>query len=122
MTYQQQYYQLNAEKIKDRVRQWRIDNPARRKASEIDGHLRRKYGISIEVYEEMAEQQGFGCAICGKIPEKRVDKRGRIIDRLYTDHLDTVRGLLCKDCNTGLGCFLDNPILLEIAKVYVECA
>ena len=67
----------------------------------VDGyrHARflREYGITLEQYEAMLEQQGGVCARCKQAP-------GEI--RLAVDHAhDTgvVRGLLCGACNTYLG-------------------
>lgn len=31
-----------------------------------------------------------------------------------------IRGLLCKDCNIGLGMFKDNPILLHNGALYLQ--
>lgn len=57
----------------------------------------KRYGLTIDDYENMAAQQGDACAICGRNPGKL---------RLAVDHCHTtgkVRGLLCADCNTFLG-------------------
>lgn len=75
-------------------------------------HLKDKYGITPEQYEEMLERQGGGCAICGKPP-------GDIA--LHVDHCHEtgrVRGLLCFSCNAGLGQFKHDPGLLEAAMTY----
>jgi oligoribonuclease NrnB/cAMP/cGMP phosphodiesterase (DHH superfamily) len=58
-----------------------------------------KYGITIEQYNNMLEEQNFVCPIC-KEPPKENNKR------LHIDHNhDTgeVRGLLCSKCNGALG-------------------
>ncbi len=60
--------------------------------------LKRKYGITINDYEQMLKQQNGVCKIC-----KGLDPSGR---RLAVDHCHTtgvVRGLLCPSCNTALG-------------------
>lgn len=60
--------------------------------------LQRKYGITINDYEQMFQQQNGVCKIC-----KGLDPSGR---RLAVDHCHTtgvVRGLLCPSCNTALG-------------------
>ena len=55
------------------------------------------------------------CKICGKeLPDG---------EYLHVDHnkeTGEVRGLLCKDCNIGLGSFKDNPESLINAAKYIE--
>ena len=80
-----------------------------------DSHLKKTYGISLAEYDEMLEEQGNGCAICGTSPEKN----GR---RLDVDHCHTtgkIRGLLCHSCNLGIGKFKDNPDLLAEELKYL---
>jgi hypothetical protein len=41
----------------------------------------------------------------------------------YIDHCHIsgkIRGVLCHRCNTGLGCFLDKPVLLRYAADYID--
>jgi hypothetical protein len=54
---------------------------------------KRKYGLSLEQYEEMLRLQGGTCALCGRPPKTY---------RLNVDHdhiTGRVRGLLCYRCN-----------------------
>lgn len=87
--------------------------------------LFRKFGITLEQYEEIKEQQGGVCFLCGK-PETKKQKRRAgevVLDSLHVDHChDTgkVRGLLCFRCNTGIGKLCDDPNLLRKAADYLE--
>ena len=69
--------------------------------------LQTKYGITVEQYDQMMDEQGGTCKIC-----KSLDPTGR---RLAVDHCHEtgrVRGLLCPSCNTALGRieqYLKNP-------------
>lgn len=79
------------------------------------GYGLKKYGITLEQYQQMLEAQGGGCAICGA----ETNKNGK---SLFVDHChDTgaVRGILCYKCNTGLGSFKDNATLLARAVSYL---
>jgi hypothetical protein len=77
--------------------------------------LRKKYGLTVEQYVAMAEAQGHVCGICLR-PE--TEKYGA----LHVDHdhaTNQVRGLLCGQCNTGIGKFRDDPDLLRAAIDYL---
>jgi len=77
--------------------------------------LRTKYGLSPEQYEAMLLDAR--CAICGT---QEWPGRG---NKPHIDHCHTtgrVRGLLCKDCNTALGMFNDDPVRLRAAAAYLE--
>jgi hypothetical protein len=77
--------------------------------------LDREYGLSVEDYEEMLEDQLGLCAICLSPP----DKRNLAVDH---DHeTGEVRGLLCTRCNRYLvGASDESPMLLRRAANYLE--
>lgn len=77
-------------------------------------HLEKKYGISNADYEEMFDRQKGRCKICKTLPNKKP---------LYVDHCHNskiVRGLLCQQCNTGLGMFKDRTKFLQNAVTYLK--
>jgi hypothetical protein len=77
------------------------------------GNPYKKYGWTVERYNEVLEEQDYRCKICGKYPNKTA---------LAVDHCHEtgkVRGLLCTKCNTGLGLFCDSPELLIKAFRYI---
>lgn len=79
-----------------------------------DYHLRAKYGITLADFERMNDAVGSACEICGEACQS-----GR---RLAVDHdhvTGAVRGLLCGNCNRGLGMFRDRPELLVAAAEYL---
>ena len=81
--------------------------------------LMAKYGISLNQYREMFKQQSGVCAIC-KNPETRKLNSGKI-KSLSVDHCHEtgkVRGLLCTDCNSGIGYFKESPWRLKCAAGY----
>lgn len=80
-------------------------------------HLKQKYGITLEQYDELLIKQNGKCAVCSK-PEQ--EERYR---RLAVDHChDTlkVRGLLCHRCNRAIGLLKDNVDYLRSAIVYLS--
>lgn len=77
-----------------------------------------KYGIVISTYEAMATAQDHECAIC-RTPEAQTG------ERLLLDHdhvTGKVRGLLCRNCNTGLARFKDSTMILQNAFAYMQNA
>ena len=120
------WYQRNRAKAIAKAQQWREDNPERyqawlkqnrtinkerRRETDRRGHLRRKYGLAIEVYEFLCVAQSGRCAICSEPAEK-----------LHVDHeheTGLVRGLLCGKCNKAIGLLNDDPGLLRSAASYL---
>ena len=81
-----------------------------------DALIRRKYGITQQQYNEMLQEQNNGCAICGKTEEP--DGRRLAIDHCHST--GKVRGVLCNNCNNGLGAFGDNINNIKQAIQYLE--
>lgn len=86
------------------------------------GSLRRHYGLTIAQYDAMFETQKGLCAICGE-PETKMNKRTGKVWRLAVDHdkiTKKIGGLLCNNCNIGIG-FLDHSIeTIKAAIVYIK--
>ncbi len=81
---------------------------------------KKHYGITLEQYEQMLELQTGVCAICHR-PEVAKNKWG--YKRLAVDHnhqTGKVRGLLCNNCNNGLGRMKDSKEILLQAALYLE--
>lgn len=92
------------------------------KEVERNGALQYKYGITLNDYNRMHEQQGGVCAIC-QLPERLKDTRRKTLRKLAVDHCHAtgkVRALLCSDCNTTLGKFKDDPALFDTAAAYLR--
>lgn len=74
-------------------------------------NLKNKYGLTLEQYDCMCEEQDHCCFICG-------ERTKLVVDHCHTT--GEVRKLLCVSCNTGLGMFRDNPEFLNRAMEYVS--
>jgi len=82
--------------------------------------LRSRFDMSMDTYNGMLEAQGGVCAICRK-PETH--KRNGKLKALAVDHhhgTGKIRGLLCCDCNTGIGKLKENPDILTSAIEYLR--
>lgn len=89
------------ESHKRAVKKYRESEHGKRKSR--NSYLKRAFGITLEKYDRLFEEQNGLCAICG-LPEKTII-RSKIIE-LGVDHnhvTKRVRGLLCSDCNTSIG-------------------
>lgn len=85
-----------------------------------DYRLKYTYGITLKEYDSLYIKQGGVCDIC-KQPESTRTESG-LLKKLSVDHdHDTGknRGLLCGNCNIGLGKFKDSVLFLESAKQYL---
>lgn len=86
---------------------------AKIKQKQKEARLKKDFGLTVSQYEAMAKEQDFTCAIC-KLP----DRQGLCIDHDHTTN--EIRGLLCHNCNLGLGNFRDNPEYFHRAIAYLE--
>jgi hypothetical protein len=77
-----------------------------------NARLTRTYGISAERYSELYEKQEGKCAICD------IEYETLHVDHCHSEGI--VRGLLCFNCNTGLGKFFDSIPNLENAIKYLK--
>lgn len=82
--------------------------------------LRRKYGLSVAMYDELVALQDSCCASCGH-PETATVREKRM--PLAVDHnhdTGSTRGLLCGRCNTALGLLKDDPLRIRALLAYRE--
>lgn len=91
-----------------------------------NNQLKVKFGMTLEGYAEMLASQGGRCAICGSTDPGRSRKGNFAVDH---DHAccpgqnscgRCVRGLLCSDCNQGIGFLKDDPKVIESALDYLS--
>jgi hypothetical protein len=110
-------YQLNwrmAEGNKEKKKKYEdarhAANPEKRK----EKAMKANYGITLEQYNTMWKLQKESCGICGA---KETKGKGFHIDH---DHkTGKVRGILCNQCNLGLGHFNDNVAKMLLAIEYL---
>jgi len=85
------------------------------KLSSANTKLKARFGVTLEQYKTLLVKQNHACLICGV-------KDTELEHRLAIDHCHTtgkIRGLLCKQCNLGLGNFRDNQVYLRQAITYL---
>lgn len=77
--------------------------------------LLAQYGLTPADYDRMHEEQNGLCRICLR-PEP---VPGRLLAVDHCHSTGVVRGLLCGDCNRGIGMFKDDPLRLLRAVEYL---
>lgn len=118
--YGHKYHKENAEKRNAYSREWQRKNPEkyreRQKKNRKLYALRHTYGITLDDYTRLFDEQGGRCAICGR----DLNECKACVDH---DHsTQEIRGLLCSRCNNFLGWIEAYPELLQKAEDYVENA
>lgn len=95
-------YSRNPERAKQAMKKWRKENPER------NAFIKAKsaYGISEEEWKNLKQM----CYICGATTKLRID---------HSHQSGRIRGMLCDNCNKGLGFFKDNPSILLRTSDYI---
>lgn len=105
-------------KIKEKNSKWRERNPD----ADAEKNLKKKYGITLQQYNEMLLLQNGVCAICGQKEKVRRQKKAAGPERLAVDHCHEsgrVRGLLCFKCNTAIGSLGDTEEMVQRVISYL---
>lgn len=103
---QKEYYKNNPDKIKEIILKKYFPNLTREER--------------LLWYKKTLQKQNYVCAIC-KNPERQ-KQFGKTQD-LAVDHnhiTEKVRGLLCADCNSGIGRLKESPAILHRAIDYLN--
>lgn len=109
----QQGIAIENTKQKEYLRQWYLE----RKDIYREKHLQKSYGMSLQDFFDMLEEQNYECAICS------ADLSNAKPKNIHIDHCHTsskVRGILCNSCNMGIGMLKDDVDVLKSAIAYLE--
>lgn len=91
---------------------WNDQNPVRLKEQRRRADVRRKFGITLEQYNQLMQSE---CEVCGGT--------GDSLGRMALDHdhkTGAIRGVLCGKCNMALGLCTDDPSRLRALADYLE--
>lgn len=98
------------------VREWSRKNPHKGRAREI----KRRYGITMDVYDALLREQHGLCAICGRKEKWQRNGKSYVLSVDHDHATKKVRGLLCRSCNSMIGYANENPQILERAIAYLK--
>lgn len=101
------YNQRHPERVNERTRKYNAANPDRVRR----WWMKARYGLTPQEYAVLQEEQDGLCALCYEASATQVD---------HNHETGQIRGLLCKNCNTALGKFRDDPERLRVAVDYLE--
>lgn len=118
--YSKQWFAVNKENKNSDNMANHVKN-SKRDASYCRKMCLKKYGLSIDEYIKLGELQNWLCGICGH-PETAV--RGGKVIALAVDHdhdkklgdIGFIRGLLCRECNLGIGRIKTSTNLLAASR------
>lgn len=114
--YRKKWYLKNKKRLKEYQREYRKNNLEKRREIEKNAAFKYRYGITKFEFEEIFKKQKYRCIICNA-PQTDLKK----IFCLDHNHVNyKTRGVLCKECNSGLGFFKDNIEYLEKAIAYLK--
>lgn len=118
-------YLKNHEARKEYGRNNHQKNLAENQRKARERQINKKYGLTLERYNEMLEEQGGVCKICGKVGGAKHMLTPLVVDHDHsccpgeTTCGNCVRGLLCAGCNAGIGFLRDDPNILMAAAAYL---
>ena len=102
----------------EKSRAWHFEHKGKAlyKTKRQESYFKTKYNISKEVRDQMLVEQDNKCAIC----RLSLSSNG---SHTHTDHnhqTGKIRGILCTNCNRGLGHFNDSGDNLQAAIEYLR--
>jgi hypothetical protein len=82
----------------------------------IDQKLQKKFGITLQQYKTILDNQSGMCIICGRTPAEN----GKMLAVDHSHKTGKNRGLLCSSCNICIGFIEKNNLNPETIKLYLE--
>ena len=113
--YMREYAKKHPEKINEAKIKYRENN---RQTLAMKDRLRR-YGLTPEQFDQLLIDQQYKCAICYKkiVPYSKIKN-----ESVHVDHSEEygVRGLLCHNCNIGIGNLQHDPFIIRSSLRYMH--
>ncbi len=113
--YNKNYQKVNKQRLNKVSKDYYHSNKEKHK----DGILKRVYGITLDEYNQMIEDQNGICVGCGR-PFYGTGTQG-LAPCVDHDHsTGKVRGIIHQTCNKALGLTYDDPEVLENLAQYLR--
>ena len=106
----------NELKNHEKYKAYHRDYYRKNKEKHRNNHLKARYGIDSDHWQNLFDSQKGCCAACGI----HQSKLRRTLDTDHNHFTGEVRGLLCSRCNVLIGQADEDVILLKILVRYLE--
>lgn len=108
----------NPEMQKQAMLKWKAkQDPESMRLRGRKSQLKLSYGMTPEDYDQMFVKQGSCCSIC---KTTKPTGKWKVFAVDHCHETGQIRGLLCNECNRGMGLLKDNADLLRKAAEYLE--
>lgn len=107
--YQREYHKANREERLKVQRMRYLENREDVLEQQKYYSIQKKYGLSKDEYDEL--MHGASCGICGKLDDLCID---------HDHNTGEIRGVLCRQCNQGIGLLGDSYEGLIKAMEYLH--
>jgi hypothetical protein len=102
------------------TKRWRDENKEHLYHYRRQWSMKNWYGITVEEFDRMFDEQNGQCAICSVALVKFKAEKQKTAHVDHCHETKKVRGILCNECNRGLGEFKDDVHALEQAILYLK--
>lgn len=106
----------NPERVKELHKTWAENNRERFNEINHARYIKKAYGMTVKERDALLASQNSACAIC----QTPLEGRGHLTHTDHDHNTGLIRGILCTNCNRGLGHFQDSASLLRKAAEYLE--
>ena len=106
---------------KERQKLWVLKNKDKSRKFQRQQHLKEHYQLSLVDFDNLLKAQTGKCAICQRDIFHRGDRVASDTACVDHDHkTGRVRGLLCTNCNGGIGRLKDSEEIILSALAYIR--
>ena len=83
-------------------------------------NLKKKFGMTLDDFNKILNNQFGGCAICGDVspaPVRSDQRHGFVVDHCH--ETGVVRAILCQSCNKAIGFLREDPTIAQRTADYL---
>ena len=108
--YSRRYRARHPDRVRATNQRWRAADPENAAQVQRKSKLKAKFGLTLEEFNQRIADQGGLCCICYLKPATHVD---------HCHTTGKVRGILCNNCNRGIGLLGDSAATAHSATKHL---